>query len=345
MQFFFDLFFKSIRLFCKLINKKGENVCLISIHKLGDSIFTFDAINSIKEFYRKDIFIICHYNSKDIYTLIHPENLTFPISKESFHFNDRYLDSRARKLLRKLNPDIIIDLTGVMTSVSLIFNSKARRIIGMNRKIFRSVYDDFIEVNTNLNSIEIYINAIKNFIPISRLKINEFDSTIEVKKILFSPFAGWKSKEWGLGKFIMLAEKLKNDYEVEFIFDDTPVSNEILSYLQQIGISYYSCKSIKELIEKIKSGDMLIGNDSGPIYIASHLGKKTFSIFGPTNPGFHISINEQNKFIQKKLLCSPKSNERFCFTDGGKAGCPSFECMNLLSLDEVYSYLKSEVLK
>ena len=344
LQLLFDLLFFIVRKVSKLSPSTSGKICIISIHKLGDSIFTFEAINSIKRYYNTDVFIICHYNAKDIYALVHPEKLIFPIQKESFHFNDRYLSSTARKLLSELNPEIIIDLTGVMTSASLIFNSNAKKIIGMNRKIFRSIYDHFVEVNTNLISKDIYNNAIKELIPIIPFETLNKEINLEVSNILIAPFAGWKSKEWGLGKFIRLAEKLKDNFDVEIVFDNTPISNEIIDYLKINGIKFSSTPSTKELIEKINMSDLVIGNDSGPVQIAAFLGKKTFSIYGPTNPEFHKPRGEQNYYIQKQLLCSPKKNERLCFTDGGKLGCPSFECLNLLSVDEVYSYLKSEVL-
>lgn len=341
LQILFDLIFKLIRKFSKLIFRTGESVCIISIHKLGDSIFTFDAVNSIKSFYKKKVYIVCHYNAKDIYALIHPENLIIPIPRERFHFNDRYLDSKARKLLKFLNPEIIIDLTGVMTSASLVFNSNARKIIGMNRKIFRSIYDEFTETDTSLRSNEIYLNAIKKIIPIVPIQRLDRNSKFDIKKILIAPFAGWKSREWGLSKFIRLAEKLSNEYKVEFIFDNTFIKDEIFEYLKVNEIKFTISKSVGELIEKIKTVDLVIGNDSGPIHIAAFLSKATFTIYGPSNPIHHLPEGEKNKFIQKILPCSPKQNERLCFTDGGKNGCPSFECMHLLSVEEVYNNLKS----
>jgi heptosyltransferase-2 len=343
VQLIFDLFFSSFRIINKLLPKRGNSVCVISIHKLGDSIFTFNAINSIKSFYKTDVFIVCHYKTKDIYAFVHPEEFIVPIPKESFHFNDRYLDSKARKLLKSTNPRIIIDLTGVMTSASLIFNSRAEKIYGMNRKIFRSIFDKFTETNTELISKEIYINAIKNILPIVPSKLNKNGSSIKIKKILISPFAGWKSKEWGLGKFIRLAEKLQYDFDVELTFDDTPISDDIIKYIDAKKISYSFPNSTKALIDKIKEADLLIGNDSGPVQIAAFLGKKTFSIYGPTNPDYHLPEGVVHKFIQKKLLCSPKSDQRICFTDGGRSGCPSFECMNLLSVDDIYEHLKESL--
>ena len=48
--------------------------------------------------------------------------------------------------LKTLNPEIILDLTGSMISASLIFNIKAKQIIGINRKQFSAIYDHFVEL-------------------------------------------------------------------------------------------------------------------------------------------------------------------------------------------------------
>lgn len=335
-QSLFDLFFKSLRLFIKILPFKRKSICVISLHKLGDTIFTFDAINSIKNFYDEDVYIICSVEAEPIYELVVDKKYLLSIPKEYLHLGDRYLDKRARKLLRKLNPKIIIDLTGVMTSASLVFNSGAKHIIGFNRKIFRSIYDKFSEFNLGSHSREIYTNAIKEIIPVvehNYTTINTRDSD----RILIAPFAGWISKEWSLMKFIELAERLNEKYDVCFIFDNRKLEEYIISYLNDKKIKFLKTRSVKELINEIKDCKMLIGNDSGPVQIAALLGKYTFSIYGPTNPKFHLPKGNRHFYIQKSLPCTPKADERLCFTDGGKDGCPSFECLGILTVDEVYN--------
>lgn len=335
-QFVLDLFFKSLRLFIKILPFKRESVCVISLHKLGDTIFTFDAINSLKKFYGDDIYIICNVETEPIYELIHNKKYLLAIPKEYFHFGDRYLDKRARKLLRNLNPKVIIDLTGVMTSASLVFNLGAKHIIGFNRKFFRSIYDKFSEFNLGDHSREIYTNAIENIIPIVEFDYTSIN-TRDSDRILIAPFAGWISKEWSLMKFIELAERLNEKYNVCFIFDNRKLEENVISYLNDKKIKFIQTRTVKELINEIKDCKMLIGNDSGPVQIAALLGKYTFSIYGPTNPKFHLPKGNKNFYIQKSLPCTPKANERLCFTDGGKDGCPSFECLGILTVDEVYN--------
>ncbi|AFH49786.1 ADP-heptose:LPS heptosyltransferase [Ignavibacterium album JCM 16511] len=331
----FDIILKSIRYFTKLIPLERKGICVISLHKLGDSIFTFDAINSIKNFYGENVFIICNEDSLPIYELIHKREYLIPIPKKYFHFGDRYSDSRARKLLRSLKPKIIIDLTGVMTSASLIFNSRAKTIIGFNRRIFKGIYNNFKEFQLGNHSKEIYTNAIKEIIPIRKFE-GYIQSKVNSDRILIAPFAGWISKEWSIVKFIELAERLKDNFNICLIFDDRRFNEKVIKYLNDKKINYVKISSVSDLINEIRDCRLLIGNDSGPVQIAAILGKYTFSIYGPTNPKFHLPEGEKHFFIQKTLPCSPKGHERLCFTDGGKDGCPAFECMNNLIVDEVY---------
>lgn len=343
LQLVLDLVLKLVRIIAKILPFKRENICVIAIHKLGDSIFTFDALNSIKKFYGDDVYVICSKDAEPIFELVHSKDFLLSIPKNYFHFGDRYLDRRARKLLRSVKPNIIIDLTGVMTSASLIFNSRAKKIFGFNRKIFRNIYDNFSEFNLGNHSREIYLNAIKNIIPIVEYK-NDYNFTEDSDKILIAPFAGWKSKEWPLMRYIELAMRLKKKYKVYIVFDNRTISETLKNYLNDYKINFIKVENVSELIKKIESCKLLIGNDSGPVQIAALLGKYTFSIYGPTNPNFHLPRGEKHFYIQKKIACTPARDERLCFTDGGKNGCPSFECLSSLSVDEVYNTLENNIL-
>ena len=98
-------------------------------------------------------------------------------------------------------------------------------------------------------------------------------------------------------------------------------------------------KEIKETvksIKEIKKSFILIGNDSGPVNIARLLGIPTFTIFGPTNPGYHLPDDKKHKFIQGKVKCIPSESEKYCYTNAGRNGCPSFECMHSLEINTVF---------
>jgi ADP-heptose:LPS heptosyltransferase len=106
-----------------------------------------------------------------------------------------------------------------------------------------------------------------------------------------------------------------------------------LSEIKSLELEIQITNNVDELIEKTKHACLFISNDSGPCYIANILGKPTFTIYGPTNPNFSLPFGENHKYYKKELSCSAKE-EKVCFTLGG-IYCPSYECLNLITVDEV----------
>jgi ADP-heptose:LPS heptosyltransferase len=317
------------------------NVVIIALHKLGDSVFTIPAIREIQENHKKKIIIICYPEVVPIYRLGLYGIDFCTIEHKHFYFNDRFADRKARKLLKTTNPEIMYDLTGVMTSATLIFNSKAKEIIGMNREQFKGIYDKYCEIRQkphlkdkylDIASLNIEINSRHQITGVSKKNVHQ-------GTILIHPFAGWKAKEWNLNKFIQLAMRLKSEYNVCLVAKQNDISEDVAREIENLGIELIQLKSINDLIIKIKECSAFIGNDSGPIYIASLLDKPTFTLFGPTNPEFSLSSGEHHRYIAKLLQCSPAKNTQYCFTQAGQSGCPAFQCMNLLGVDEVYNNL------
>ncbi len=336
-----NLFFFIIRYLVKSRKTVDGNVVIIALHKLGDAIFTIPAIREIQEYHKKKILLICYPEVVSIYRL-GLNGIDFcTVEHKHFYFNDRYADRKARKLLKNTNPEILYDLTGVMTSASLIFNSRAKVIIGMNRKHFKGIYDKYGEIRQIPHLKDKYLD-----IAYLNIEINNRTQIIEASKerfhqgvILIHPFAGWKAKEWNLNKFIQLSAKLKNEYNVCLIAKQNDIREDVIKEIEKNGIELIQTESINDLIIKINKCSAFIGNDSGPIYIASLLDKPTFTLFGPTNPEFSLSSGEHHNYIAKSLKCSPAKNTQYCFTQAGQNGCPAFQCMNLLGVDEVYNNL------
>lgn len=341
-QLFTSVLF-TLRRFYKLFKIKYGSIVIISLHRLGDSVFTFRAIQEIQKYYKQELIILCYSESIPVYK-IGIKNVSYcSVERSDFYFNNRIASRYARKQLNKYNAATIIDLTGVMTSASLIFNSKAGNIIGMNREIFKGIYDLFTNISYKSHLSEMYLNVAK--LLTGKIENNDFEifpgTNQKVDKIIIHPFAGWKAKEWNLNKFVKLAQELSKTYQVSCLFPSNSLSKDIEEEIKNFKIDIIQTKTVEELITALKNCSLLIGNDSGPIHIASILGKATFTIYGPSNPSFTLPYSPNHGYYQKRIKCSPIPTENLCFTDGGRYGCPAFECMNQLSVEEVYSSIKS----
>jgi ADP-heptose:LPS heptosyltransferase len=317
--------------------KVNGGIIIIALHKLGDAVFTIPAIRSIiKHHSGKRIFIVCFRETLPIFNLALNNIEYLILDKNNFYFGNRLSGFKARNIINNVNAERIYDITGCITSASLLYNCTAKEIFGMNELRYKPLYDVYSKISNGPHMSDIYLNALKPVMNI--LRDDKHANTIKHPDsgfILIHPFAGWKAKEWGLEKFMDLARKLSSDSEVRF--------NILRGYLPEHDFEVLNkefkvevTESIPDLIECIKKCSLFIGNDSGPVHIANLMKKPVFTIYGPTNPSYHQPKSGQTAFIQKEIICLPKVNEKLCFTDGGRNGCPSFECMIQLSVNEVY---------
>jgi ADP-heptose:LPS heptosyltransferase len=320
-------------------HKKISNdfIVIIALRKLGDAVFTIPAIRQVQGVHKGKMLLICFPETEPIYRAALNDIDIQVLNHNSFYLNDRFAKLSARRMIAKLQPGTIIDLTGVITSATLILTSNAEHIIGTNEKYFHSVYSEYVNVPGNVHMVHHYLYIVKKHFSFPDGKGSE-EFSIKIKQdgyILIHPFAGWAAKEWNLPKFISLANQIGYNYNCLMVVPAGYAKKMKINEISKSGIEIIETKDIAEMISVIKECSLFISNDSGPLQIAALLGKPTFTIYGPTNPYFHLPFGKNHKYIQKTIECSPKKGEKFCFTNAGRDGCPSFECMNLLSVKDV----------
>jgi heptosyltransferase II len=331
--------FKLIKLFIPKNKSANKIIVITAFHRIGDTVFTVPAVREIINYYKDySVQILCFSLSVPIYNKIFPDINVEGFDKKLFWLNGRIAKPAVRKKLRSINPSMVFDLTGAVTSASILFNSRANKIVGMNLDYYKNVYSKFIPIRKNPHLCDMYMDVVRGEINVSEdKKIYEFKLTvIENGKILINPFAGWKAKEWIDEKYVELAIKLKENFEVEFVADKEFENKILMEKIKDAGIAYNITGSIPELIKFIEERcSLFISNDSGPLYIANLLGRPTFSIYGPTNPEFSIPHGSHHGYIRKEIKCTPYK-EQYCYTRAGEF-CPYYECMHTLEVEEVVS--------
>jgi len=338
-------FCKFLRLFFAREKKTGV-ITIINLHRLGDTVFTIPAIEQIYKYYKNfRIFIFCYEDTRDILSLKFSENDLVSVDKKDFYLYRRIANSHIRKKVKSTNAEIIFDLTGMPASATMIFNSSASNIIGMNYRYLKGLYNHFVDIRSEPDFMDIYLDVVKLILPTEHTSnIKEFPVDLSDKsKILIHPFAIRRSKEWSLRRYVELAADLFFDYEVEIVSPPGFISQDVIFEIQKLGIPLIETSSVNELIDKIKECALFISNDSGPTYIASLLGKATYTIYGPTNPNYSHPKGEFHKYYIRKLACSATS-EKFCFTMAG-VYCPSNECLGLITLGTIRDQVRNLIMK
>lgn len=338
LSFVFSIFFSICRSVNKLISPPNGKIVIIALHKLGDTIFSIPAVKEIRKKYGKEIIIVCYPESVPIFKLEFTEVEYITLKHQCFYFGRRLAGSAAKKKLGKIKCGLVADLTGTMVSASLIFSIRCRKIIGINGRLFKSIYDDFIEIRTQPKLTDIYLDAISPIIDIDkRADVREKYSTTSNGKILIHPFAAWNEKEWSLKNYIHLAQMLKTNYKVALLTPPNHINNDLSLEIHNSELNVIETKTTEELLSTINECALFIGNDSGPINIANFLGKPTLTIYGSTNPDYTATDYDHQKYIQKKLPCSAGTSEKYCIIGIGIYSCSGTQCMNILTIDEVYN--------
>jgi len=328
--------FSVIRVIKRLFVQQGTCTVALCFHKLGDSVFTLPALRALSDNLKEDFYIFCFEETKPIYEFYFNKDFIIGFSHPDIHLNNRFAGTKIRKKLASLNPLHIYDFTGSVTSASLLLTSAAKEVTGIHEPYYRSLYTLPVPIRKEPHILDIYLDVIRKAFPGHDYEnYKEFPVKSNPEGyILIHPFAGWAAKEWEMEKFIKAAKVLSVNYNIAFVAESGLMKSEDIAELDKSGIVTFETKTITELINVIKKSSLMFSNDSGPAYIASALGIPTFTIFGPTNPGFHIPYGNGHRYIQKKIKCSPLT-EKYCFTDGGRNGCPSFECMKQLTVDDI----------
>lgn len=339
--FFISIFIKIIRWI--YINPKNNSkiLTIINLHRLGDTVFTIPAMKAIAEHYSNyRIIVVCYVETSPILKLLFKDREYIELNTVDFIFGRRFARKTIRNRVLQLNSEIIFDLTGMPNSASLIFNSNAHTIAGMNLEYFHKIYTHFTVIRQKPHYMDMYLDVAKLIVPNHDLEKMKYfsSSSIEEIRILIHPFAIRRPKEWDLNKYVEIAKLLKNYYSVKIVSPKGFIKSDIIDEINNLEIVFCETNTIEDLILEIENCTVFISNDSGPVYIAGLLGKATFTIYGPTNPKYSLPYGKHHRFVQYKLNCTPKE-ERVCFTYAG-IFCPSYECMENLSVE----FVKKEII-
>ncbi len=337
-----SIFFWIIRKVNKTIGGNySKNVVIIAVHKIGDSVFTLPAINLIIEKHTGyKITLFTYELTKVIFESRFPEIEFVTVNDSDFGIKRRWIKSFYRKMISKLNPEYVYDITGNARSFSFIFNAKAKIIHGIAIKYNKRVFDYSIQNSSRKYLMERYIAAVDpNWQKFEYNLVFPLDENRDNTVVLI-PFGGWEAKKWGFDNFVKLTNLLKKDFNCILAFQKGLVEQNVVKQLVKSGIRIRETASIKDLMSFIKGKGVCIGNDSGPLYIAVMCGLPTLGIYGPTNPEFSVPKGEWHSYINKTIHCSPKPGNQYCHTDAGRKGCPSFECMKQLAVSDVYKKSK-----
>ena len=152
--------------------------------------------------------------------------------------------------------------------------------------------------------------------------------------VVIHPFSGWSYRNWDIQRFEHLADRIIKSTSFSVVFVCAREEEDMMHKLSEKlrgnrRVSLFSSSSIPETAVVIQHASVFIGNDSGPLHLASALGLTVVGLFGPASPELTAPPHLKGATLYKKVECSP-CDQRKCVR-------PEAPCMSLLSVDEVMS--------
>lgn len=311
---------------------------VIVTNGIGDTINTLSAIKRIRDhFPQARIDCLVQPPVVSLLKCVEDINETFSLHKGPFLFSIRKAVSNALQILRlrKRRYQTIITFTSNFYAAwrSFLIGAPKRCGYSRNEKIgffrvndFGFLYtDDYKNAVRGINHMQEHLNFVramgvsipldceKPSLAINARLVRKAQAFFESKKpfqnvIIIHPFTPQPIKAWPQEKYITLINKLLAD-DVSYIIltgEKSECCNLFKIKQRCKGRVRVVCDlKLDVFAALISCADLLVGNDSGPMHIASAVGTKAVAIFGPTNPKVILPPEVSVKVLKIKIDCFP----------------------------------------
>ena len=278
----------------------NEKICIVyTHHKLGDLIWQLPYIKAISEHHMQSVDLILREKTQAKNILKDVTHINFisynNFRKGIFYWIDVF---KLIKIYLKKKYSHVYILDKVNKPAIAAKLSKIKNIIGPgigNQKKWLTINNVLNDADKNLNYSEqsqkiLKLNNIKlnNLYPeleinLDRIKDQHQDILPKGKKIAFGIDSFEDYKMWFEENFVELADLLYQKNLFDYIYlicgpEKSYLAQRIISLSDKKYFIDCSNKDLTGIITAIKHSDFFVGNNSGPLNLASALGVKSFGL-------------------------------------------------------------------
>lgn len=349
----------------ELIPENLKSILIIELSRMGDVVSMIYAVLClmknfptstfsfvIDERYQNLLEKLLFYNSVDLSR----------VKIYGFSSTDTLKGLRlTKKKLDKVQYDLICSMSPSFRNGFLALSLKSTFKIGFFRS--NSIYTPFLEKN-RVEAVGIRNFASKSFLSenieerglkiCSSLGLNSANSQKKVNLtkvnppvnfnepyIIIHPFAGWKYRSWNYLNYAQLIKNILARIDVNIFvigsLEEKLIGEKLCNLVESPNVYPIFEEKLDTILNLIPHAELFIGNDSGPLHLASIFDVPVIGIYGPAPPDLTAPRKKGNYYFYKKLECSPCKQIR-CIR-------PEDTCTEQVTVDEVtqkvFEYLKN----
>jgi heptosyltransferase-1 len=205
----------------------------------------------------------------------------------------------ARRELRAGEYDIAVDLQGAVRSAMLARWARPARLIGEAKpreSAARWLFSERVST-TGTHVIEQAFDVARSIagdalaailpdLPFDPAAASWCETAApEAPFVLLNPGAGWGAKRWPTDRYAAVAAAIA-DHGLAVAINASPAERPLAEELARLagGAARVLTPTLGQLIELTRKASLVIAGDTGPLHLASALGRPTVGIFGPTDP-------------------------------------------------------------
>lgn len=150
--------------------------------------------------------------------------------------------------------------------------------------------------------------------------------------VVMHPFSGWEYRNWKAERYAELAKQIIRETGFNVVIigsENEKIESEKLktSIMHPGKVFPIFNHNLDDMIAIISKSKIFIGNDSGPLHLASALNIPSIGLFGPATPALTAPKKLDNFYFHKKVDCCP--------CDQTKCVRPDSPCIDLITVQEV----------
>jgi lipopolysaccharide heptosyltransferase I len=311
-----------------------QRILLIKPSALGDVVHTLPILNLLRRKWPSAH--ISWLINNDFASLVrgHPqldELVLFDRNRLSTWWRDPSATKALFSFVRELSAkqfDLVIDLQGLMRSGWLTALTRAPARVGFAnaRELAYLFYTHHVPIDSmDQHAIERYL-AVAEFLgcgrdPVEFKFVTDESDRAHVDQLVngvgkfavLMPGTNWPTKRWPVERFAELVTPLRERFGLATVVAGGRDVAEIASQIPAT-INAVNKTDLRQLVALLERADLVIANDTGPMHIASAMGKPLVTIFGPTNPVRTGPFGRMESVVRVDIPCSPCYSRRCSHT-------------------------------
>ena len=280
-----------------------KKILVVQLWGIGETILTLPAIDALKKkFPKTDIDVLATSRNKDVFYKNRNINNIFTLRLNPFSIIGFIF-----KNLKKYQ--IVIDMEEYLNISAIISFFVGIKIIGYSHDARAKLYSIKVKYDDNQHAVQTFFDLVKslgvhydadslpklNYSKNDKNFVDKFLKECSIKTsdyvICIAPGAAEsaKSRMWPYDRYAEFCDEMIPRFKARIIFVGSLNENELIEKIQKNmenknTVNASGKMTLNQLFYLIGKSKLFVGNDAGPMHVASAQGVKTLGLFGPNLP-------------------------------------------------------------